>query len=380
MNSIKYYLYYFESKFIGYPFVIRVTLFLIVILVLIYLGSMVRILFIAKKRNQFENRKKQIKEEYETKLNQVLFSEKNLSSQEIEKQLNINSDPIKEWGKSYISKLILSLINQDMKLNVRNYKQTLKVFELHAYWEDQLRNKNVKDEGTALRILDDMSEDASSNAISNKTGSQNDNLRKHAKSIFMKFDSNDAFKFLEDDFDKDFNSLDEVRIHDALKDKSKSRTLPPLIRWVNTAKNEFFKSFLIQEIGYFKQIDCAEKLIEIFKEPLSNNLVKSQIAKTLGVMDYKAAIPHLIEGYESNTQEVQESVIHAMGSLRGQDALAFLEKIYHETHNKETLIKVLQNIYLVDESKIVFNKLKSTSTTDFEKSIFDYIDQGFSVR
>ncbi|PWH85526.1 hypothetical protein DIT68_09165 [Brumimicrobium oceani] len=267
-----------------------------------------------------------------------------------------------------------------MKLNVNNYRETLKAFELHEYWENQLKNKNIEDEGTALRILDDMSEDASSNAISNKATSQNNNLRKHAKSIFMKFDSNDAFKFLDDDFDKDFNALDEVRIHDALKDKSKERPLPPLIRWVSTAENEFFKSFLIQEIGYFNQIDSADQLVEIFKDPNTTHRVKAQVAKTLGTLKYAPAIPYLIENYGTSVQEVQENIIYAMGEIKNPETLDFLEKIYHETHNKETLIKVLQNIYLVDDSKVVFNKLKEASTTEFEKSIFDYIDQGFSVR
>lgn len=267
-----------------------------------------------------------------------------------------------------------------MKLNVKNYRKTLKAFELHAYWEDQLRNKSKKEEGIAIRVLDDLSEDASSNAISNKTSSQNVNLRKHAKSIFMKFDSNDAFKFLENDFDKDFNALDEVRIHDALKDKAKSRTLPPLIRWVNTAKNEYFKSFLIQEIGYFNQVESADQLLEIFKDVQTKDRVKSQIAKTLGKLNYNKAIPVLIEDYDMNSNEVQQSIIHAMGDLGGFNAVLFLEKIYHETHNKETLIKILKNLYIIDESKSVFIKLKETSSTDFEKSIFDYIEQGLAVR
>ncbi len=334
----------------------------------------------AKKRKKFEKRKNIIKDQYEEKLTQIIFSEQDYSQVEIKRKLNIQEGSVEKWSKSYISKLILDLTNKEMKLNVKNYRETLKAFELHAYWEGQLRNKNVKEEGIALRILDDMSEDASSNAISNKTSSQNDNLRKHAKSIFMKFDSNDAFKFLENDFDKDFNALDEVRIHDALKDKAKLKTLPPLIRWVNTAKNEYFIAFLIQEIGFFNQVDSADQLIEIFKDVQTKDRVKSQIALTLGELNYKKATAALIEGYDTNSSEVQQSIIHALGDLGGYDAILFLEKIYQETHNKDTLIKILQNLYMIDESKVVFSKLKKTISTDFERSIFDYIEQGLSVR
>lgn len=266
-----------------------------------------------------------------------------------------------------------------MKLNKNNYRETLKAFNLPSFWEEQLLNTKMKDKGLALRILDEMSDDASSIAISNKAGSHNNHLRKHAKSIFMKFDSNDAFKFLEDDFDQDFNSLDEVRIHDALKEKSKIMPLPQLIRWVNTAKNDYFKTFLIREIGLFKQIESAEQLITIYKES-DSNMIKAQTAMTLGMLDYKKAIPILVNNFDYNKQEVQDAVIYAMGKFGGYDALDFLEKIYHQTHNKETLINIIQNIYQIDKTRMVFTKLKNNNTTSFEKSIFDYIEQGHAIR
>lgn len=265
-----------------------------------------------------------------------------------------------------------------MKINLNNYKEILRALDLPSFWEQRLKSKKLKNEGTALRILDDMSKEASSNAISARAASHNDNLRKHAKSIYMKFDSNDAFKFLDDDFDKDFNSLDEIRIHDALKNRSKIRALPQLIRWVSTAKNEYYKRFLIQEIGFFKQIEAAGQLIAIFQESHSS-MIKSQICKTLGELNYSKAIPLLIEEFNYNTLEVQNSIINAMGMFGGLDALNFLEEVYHETHNKETLIKVLHNIYNIDKTKMVFNKLQNKSSTDFEKSIFAHIEQGYSV-
>ena len=266
-----------------------------------------------------------------------------------------------------------------MKLNVKNYREILKAFDLPSFWEDQLKTKNLRNKGVALRILDDISENASSIAISGKAGENDDNLRKHAKSIFMKFDSNDAFRFLEDDFDKDFNAFDAVRIHDALKERSKTKLLPLLIRWVSFAKNESFKSFLIQEIGYFKQKESAEQLVETFQNS-SSIIIKSQIAKTLGMIDYKKSIPMLIDAYNYNSFEVQNSIIYAMGDFGDIEALDFLERIYRQSHNKETQIKILHNIHLIDKTGTVFEKLKKNSASEFETSIFEYIEQGHSVR
>ncbi|WP_123776088.1 HEAT repeat domain-containing protein [Brumimicrobium aurantiacum] len=359
---------------------IKIIIILSILIVLIYISSIINILFIAKGRKKIENRKKLIRSNYEQKLTEILFNPKNLTQSTIRSELITNEIEFKDWSKVFLTKLIFEIISKKMDLNINNYKETLKALDLPSYWEEQLRNKNIKDESIALRILDDMSEEASSNAISNKTISQNKNLRKHAKSIFMKFDSNDAFKFLEDDFDEDFNPLDAIRIHDSLKDKSKSKSLPPLIRYAHSAKNKFYIAFLIKEIGFFKQIDSVDTLIDMFQEPKTEDVVKAQIAETLGVLKYEPAIPILIDGYDFGSTETQSSILFSLGELGGEKSIEFLSKLYYETHNKEIIIKILQNLHLIDKNKTTFNKLKSSASTDFEKSIFDYIDKGHSVR
>jgi|SRR5690554_6371632 len=249
---------------------------------------------------------------------------------------------------------------------------------LPEYWEDRLKKNNITNESNALRILESMNEAASSSAISAKTSVTNDNLRKHAKSAFMKFDSNDAFRYLEDDFDKDFNALDEIRIHDALKTRHQKRALPPLIRWVAMAKNERFKAFLISEIAYFNQNENADQILEIFKKN-NNTTVKSAAAETLGKLKYDRATPSLISNYPYSNTKVQNSIIKALGNFEDNTVLNFLEKISKEVHNKEIQILILEQIYKIDLTSNRFKKLKENSNSEFEKSIFDYIEQGYAV-
>lgn len=267
-----------------------------------------------------------------------------------------------------------------MKLNLNNYRSTLKVLMLPEFWEGQLTSGARRSQGEALRNLEYMSDDALSSTISKQATAGRKNIRKHAKSIFIRFDSYDAFKFLEDDFDRDFNALDEVRLHNSLKEKAKTRELPNLIRWVVNAKNNEYKAFLIKEIGYFNQKDNAPQLLEIFRET-DSYIVKSEIIRTLGLLDYKPAIPHFIREYDYSHQKVQDEIIEAMGLMGGTEALEFLEKIYYQTHNKETLIHIIRNIYILEQElgHPTFNKLKDRSESDFEKSVFAFVQQeGFA--
>lgn len=73
MNAIKYHIYYLESQFVGFPLVIKVTIFLITVLAIIYLTSLLRIFYLARTRTQMDNREKEIQKKYENKLKTILL-------------------------------------------------------------------------------------------------------------------------------------------------------------------------------------------------------------------------------------------------------------------------------------------------------------------
>lgn len=116
MNTIKYHVYYLESLFVGFPLVIQVTIFLITVLVIIYLASVLRIFYIARTRTQMNNREKEIQEKYEKKLQTILFSDQDIASEEIKNTLNLKDNSLKEWEKSYVTKLMINLIKQSNKV------------------------------------------------------------------------------------------------------------------------------------------------------------------------------------------------------------------------------------------------------------------------
>lgn len=260
-----------------------------------------------------------------------------------------------------------------MKLNTENYKEVLNVLRLPEYWEERLRNKTQQCNAQTLRVLDQLGENISGTAVSHKVYSNNDSIRKHAKSVFMKFSSSDAFKFLENDFDDDFNALDEVRIHTSLRNKAKVETLPLLIRWVNLAKNENYKAFLIREIGYFKQIDSAPRLIEMYLD-CDSIVIKKQIVETLGKLKCVDAVSVFINDFEFNEQTIQNEIIDALGSIGGKEAVIFLDKLYHHSLNKESLVRILNQIYLSDTQGEVYTKIKKNAQTDFEKAVIAYVE------
>lgn len=111
MDRIKFYLYYLVSQFEGFPTIVRVTIFLIMVLAFLYLVSLFKIVFIARNLRKERVRKHKIKKKYEHKLESILFSEHNMTAEQVRANLNLDGDKLKDWEKTHITDLMMNLIS-----------------------------------------------------------------------------------------------------------------------------------------------------------------------------------------------------------------------------------------------------------------------------
>lgn len=368
-DTLTYYWNYFVSEFSTYPTVIKITVAIILFLAMFYISAMFRIIGFAFRSKRDRIRTENIDMRLRDKLNGILFNEKDLRYEEIQDIINPDNHNFKPWEKKLITTLILELkANKDYNKN--NYKELLAVLPLLEFWEGRLRQSNFNKNKSALRNIDSIGGNVSGSMLSHRVHSKHNSLRKLTRSEYLKYAEHDNFKFLYDDFDQHFNAMDEIRIHDALKARAAQRTLPLLIRWVHSAKNPFYKAFLIKEIGYFKQKESAPLLVDLYKES-RDNIIKAEIATTLGVLRYEPAIAILAEDYHFVVPAVQYAIIQAMGDMNNAEALAFLEGVYPETQNNDTLLRILRNMFRIDRTKSTAI-IKRLAKTDFEKAALAY--------
>ncbi|MCL2327662.1 MAG: HEAT repeat domain-containing protein [Bacteroidetes bacterium] len=376
MDIIKYYLYYLDSRFTGFPLVIRIVVIVVTLLALFYIASMIRFFFIMRRQRKEERLHKNITKRFEEKLKSLLFSRQSFPRDVIIDKLEFEPGSLKNKEKEPLTELLLSVKKREgQTLNEYNYSEVIEIFGLVGYWELLLRKNNLRKNKQALRMLEELSKNIpDGNIVAHRVQGRNHDLRKHSKSGYMRFATYDAFKFLEDDFDREFNSLDEMRIHATLEERAKQRPLPLLIRWGYTAKNESYKCFLIKEIGLFNQRESGAQLVEMYQTEKSYP-VKAQIAETLGILQYTDAIDVLIADYGLTPISVQERIIEAVGKMDSPKALAFLEKIHEETQEGALQIKIVDSIHKCDKAKHTFNRLKQKSTDSFLDSVFVHVEK-----
>lgn len=377
MDTITYYYQYLSATYAGFPLVVRIAVLLIVLMGLLYLISWINIGVVAFINKRENRRSKKIKR-YKKQINEIISSSRNYSESEILETLSIKP-PIQDWMKVHISEYIVDKIDTS-ESNHTNVGTVLHALRIPEYWENEIDSGAASRRWKSIRMLDNLSPFVAASVISKKATSERKNIGNYARSVFAKFDSHDAFKFLSEDIDSDnFTELDKLRIHNSLKSHNPKEVLPHLLRTALNTSNDNYRIFLINEIQLLGITEGLDSLLDLYKTT-KNADVKAQIIKTLSVLDFKEAIPIFIHDYNFAKSRVQEEIIEGLGRMGGTEALNFLEKIYSETNNKELLVKILQNIYMIEKDKSensVFRRLQSMNKSEFNRKAFSYVENQY---
>ncbi|WP_298653518.1 HEAT repeat domain-containing protein [uncultured Proteiniphilum sp.] len=346
MDRIKFYFYYLDSQFEGFAPIIRITVFVVMLLLFLYLLSLSRLFLINRGISKRRRRRKEIRNKYENGIRDVICSRVNLDAEDISNRINLHkSDNKHKWQKEMFTKLLLSIKEKDReKINLNNYNEILYLLRLENYWENEISTGRTGRKIRGIRKIEELTTEVVSGIVAPLLYHRNENLRKLARSEFIKFEEQDAFRFLEEeDFDRKFNRLDEIRLHSSIKQKSQEQALPLLAQWVQNAQNIDFKCFLIREIAYFKQEESAPYLLEIFKGSRDSS-VQAEIVKALGILQYEGALPVFTSQFKLYKLSIQYNIVDAIGRIGKEESLPFLFDIYDDAYNNEMKLKVLEAI------------------------------------
>lgn len=376
METLDYYFYYLDATFAGMPLIIRITVMLVLLLIGISAFALLRTFFLSHKDKQNKDRQNSIVSKYEERLNSILYNPKPLLVKDVQDIFNEDLQLTKKWQNEHLTNLIVTLkqSGKAKQVNEHNYVAILEAFGLYGYWEKQTTRGTRGCKKKALRMLDNIGASVSISIIQRLSYNSNDSLRKLARAESFKISKSKTFRFMEDDFDKGFNHLDELRIHSGLAARAEENGLPLFGRWIKTAKNEDFKCFLIREVAFFKQQESASFLVELYKST-DSPAVKAEIATTFGALKYEPAFSMLTDDYAFTHPPVQIAIVDAMGEFDSPEALDFLKSIYEKAQDDEIYVKIIENIYKIDsKTNSLFQELKKHTNSDFKKSAFSYVE------
>lgn len=340
---LKYYFYYLEAEYQAAPVIIKITALLAIFLMVIFILSIVHIIVL----NHIYLRRKRVIDQfmslYWEKIQKMLVDSQQLAENAISELLGNESHLSSKQIKKLYTACLIDLINQLKRsgktINSKNLSIILHHFELPNYWKNALLKGRVIKRTQALRNMDQLEQLLSGSLLLHSVYHRNKDFRKQSRAAFIEYDKNDPYKFFEENFDKDFNALDELRVHHYLAKKAAKYELPDFSRWVENAKAPDFKRFLIQEIGLLRQYHCADFLVQLLQTE-DNPYIQKQIIETLGVLDYKEADRSLIAMYSSSLALLQKAIISTLSKLKTERTLTFLAESYQRSHDNSIKIQL----------------------------------------
>lgn len=349
------------------------------ILIAITIFGLLRLLFLGYKLNRKEKKRKETKEHFEEKLTFVMTNKTNYDIDEIQKLLQYDVHKTRRWKVDILTDLVLNVKNKVSKqeeLNEINYRNCLEALRLMGFWEKRIKNSNVGKRREALQVVGLLDNGINTGILSKSTFHKDSQLRKTARDLHTSQDSYNPFRFMEDNFDEAFTQLDKLRLHSTLIKRSRETKLPNLLRWINNSKNPNYTIFILKEISFFEQKETAPTLLEMLKTQ-ENRDIRSQIAITLGELEYEEAIPYLISKFELESSTVRDAIIIALGKLKNSTTLDFLLQTYDSTEDVDMKLLIARSVKSFGqegEAKLQQLKLKAkTKDKSKEDSLLDQV-------
>ncbi|NDW09993.1 HEAT repeat domain-containing protein [Dysgonomonas sp. 520] len=368
----EYYLYYLYYTFLGFPFIIRVAVSFITVFIPILVFISFCLIYSRIKYYKKKKTKKTLTNKFGKEIKNIVYSLEIYSLEDIKTRLNFNAKKLNSSKKRILTNIILNIRAKegDEYINEINYQNVIDSFGLREFWESKLKYGNLSSRQRALRKLDDFDIEIPGSMITSLTYNRNQYLRKRARSSFMYFSKSSPFKFLDEDFDKTFNSWDKVEIHRMLS-RRVHEGLPNLSQWVKNSTNSDFQCFLVDEIKFFNQVKCSSHLLEMLDTHDIN--LRKHIIDALGEMRCMETEEHLTKDYVLQPQVVQHSIIRAVQNINSGKSLSFLEDAYNNAHDRESEIIILKAIFNYGSAgRKLFDSLKEVSG-GFSTLIFEHV-------
>jgi len=378
---LQYYFFYLENTFTGYPMIIRWTSFLVGVLVFIFLLSVVRFLAINWYQGKLEKKKNKIDGQSVDIIKGLIFDAEKIRQDKIENQLAGFARLIRsKKDKLVFTDLLISYLQEGRQMglvvNSENFRSVLSFFGIPGFWEKEMMSNSSNRRREAIRKIDDLGNGCAGSLILRSAHHKNNGLRKQARAASLKYDNNDPFQFLDDSFDLDFNALDKVLIHHFLVSRSEIGSLPLLTRWVLGSKNDLYKAFLIEEIGFFKQVDACPILADLLASA-DHTQVQCALIETLGALKYEYIQSFLINNYPLMSKSVQSSSIRAITCFGTENGLNFLASVFNKTFDSDLKIQLAYSIKDFGEKGQLKLDEISARSTEFDKRIVDQVSYQF---
>lgn len=361
VDYIEYYFYWFYYKFMGYPLIIRICTAVVMLCILAYFCLLVNIVYGIFKRKKEKRKYAKVHRRYYEKLKEISLNTDHLTHEEISDIVEYDEKKrVKTNEIRLITQLLAEIKNEfEDQINELNYQGIQNVFQITRFFERELQFGSKRKKIQSLKLIQSINGYASEAVLVRFLYHRELELRNSARYAYMWLSQGNPFRFFDEDIGMKLRKWDMMELHAILEHRKKvGYATPSFIKWVNTSAEEDVKIFFINEIRLYNETESAPILAKQINARSPE--LRSEVIQALGTLKYKEIEPKLFEMYNTQPEEVKQSIISALSEMQTGKALNFFRNVYEDADNWTTKRSILKALYGYSEAgRRVFDELEA---------------------
>ncbi len=343
---IEYYLKIWANGFFEYPWVVRVS-------VLILLACMCSVLFLTVMLvvDKFVDRRlrryrKKMQDKYYDVLCSVFSEKDTMEDLAIRERAGLTDKDMKKW-KGWRMFVIGDIFVDAKAAKYDEYKQenvkaAARVFGLQTFLENTMTFGSGKNRIKALRCSQFLMLDLPESILVRMLDSRNHTMRKEVRMYYLWLSDYSPFRFFNDEkVDYEYRPWDSLEVHHLLRARRRAgKEVPSLVPVVNECPNEQMKACLIREVAYWGSDEEVQSMERYLTNPSS--IFRLAAIQCMGIARCREAEEQLQEVYPMQPENLRVATCDAVTRIGSGKAVPFFVKCYEGSEVQQTKFNILR--------------------------------------
>lgn len=376
IDIIQFYNYRIDQIFFDYPWVVKVSIFIVVSSVMTMIVVLFYILrqFMLLRRS--ERGAQEFEERYADALTQIYQTPRHLAPREIRKILGVSREykvttsiEGRKWFQLY-QKVLYPLLDSEVTSNYDNIRVAMDEFGLSALAEQVLLKGTPVSQAEALQIARLTRLAVSEGSLSRLINNKNKNLRRSARWLYILVNMNNPYHFLATD--SDLTTWDKMELHSLLTlQLRENRVLPSFTALVRHSEQCDYTSFLVREWGLLQQNESGSEFLELLHS--NNEQLRLAVVDAVALRRDESAVPALKEVYGVSGRITRRKILMALCEIHTGSDENFLGNAFQTADSFYIKLAALTSLFHYSErGRQMFEEFYVNAEED-EKVLFKHV-------
>ena len=375
LEYIKYYLTVWWSAFAGFPFVVKVSVLIIVcsiVIIALIALQMVIAMYRDRKREAFYN---EIDERYHDVFTEIICSDQHCNKARVRELIGPVPPKWKGWRMLYVGRLITHVKYENYdKFNNPNTQNLITVTGLRNFLEKNMTFGSLSNRLLSMEQVYFLLINLPESILVRLLSSKDSTLRKQVRLYYIYLSDFNPFRFITDEnVNAEHRPVDEMELHVLLQARKKNgKEMPSLVPIVERANDPNARAAMIREVAFWGTPQDVQQMFKYIKS--RHDTVRRAAIHCVSIARDVRGEKVLMDQFDLLTESLKARAAYAIFRVMSGKAVPFYVEQYKKSKVAITRIKLLLCLKCYSEEGLkAFQALEAAAATEADRLTFGQV-------